>query len=501
MQRPTCGQLAGGVGWKAVNRRATPQGPSAKAWRTAIVASSWERRLDWSIWTLLRRRNELKNLGTPSQRKDNGCAPWVTAGWYRKRWKVVLGQNGGFGHGAPHPRLHCGAQPWQSERLKTDDDMQIKVPCAFRFAQDAPGNFYAASDVMIGGWRARRVTVTPVHHTSMAIDETVGARFIELLQARSEEAVWVVARKLDLVVKDEAYPDGERLSQARLRTLLREVCAQLKSSKREWGQVAYVCTCFLFPRFGTCPHQIFARWLGKDVDVAMGSQVEFALGEGVQRAEDVEACMRRHATQRPCVAPGPARTTMDEIRIRAKQRKEKKEAAKTELKANVGKLFATPARTQKNTGKDDARLERLKKVFQQIQSHHFQAQFTAAMELERLGVTAKEAKALQGVNAVLLLHRKQTCPLPLRTLLVKIQKKWAAEIRDGSESGSELAGSTHGRDAASSAAKPVAPRTDADERIRDAVPGAPKQCGKRQMPRSVPGNGVAKRTNISSNST
>ena len=144
------------------------------------------------------------------------------------------------------------------------------VPSAKYFFRHAPNNVYitelegSAQDFC--GWQAAVAYVIPFDCPATRMDSETAVLFLDLLRAKDRDRVQAALLRLGLIRKeDDPVLPGE-LSLARLRTVLTGICACFRLRKRYKG-FRYLGTCKIFCTMGTCPHELYSRFLDFDSEV------------------------------------------------------------------------------------------------------------------------------------------------------------------------------------------------------------------------------------------
>ena len=90
----------------------------------------------------------------------------------------------------PAERILCGERV-RTERRRDEDDARRDVPCARRYAEQAPTNFYRTDATWEFMHDNRRMFVVPFDDEEMTVDTATAQAVIDLITADSCEALQV----------------------------------------------------------------------------------------------------------------------------------------------------------------------------------------------------------------------------------------------------------------------------------------------------------------------
>ena len=294
-------------------------------------------------------------------------------------------------------RIWCNSQLYMSPGRQT-------VPSAKYFFRHAPNNVYitelegSAQDFC--GWQAAIAYVIPFDCPATRMDSQPAVNFLDLLRANDRDTAQVALLGLGVIRKeDDPVLPGE-LSIARLRTILTGLCACFRLRKRYKG-FRYLGTCKIFCTMGTCPHELYARFLDCDSEVTTACLSEWnqlqdpesIVAESAQPSVPLGS-LREHI---PAVPPASALYTLQFLVERAKARAEKRvEATSTKRKA-VAALLESPTAKRKNSRSTlaDCELPRnkfLRKLAENLASPDFSVRLGVALTCMHENVSSAEAK-------------------------------------------------------------------------------------------------------------
>ena len=311
------------------------------------------------------------------------------------------------------------------------------VPSAKYFFRHAPNNVYitelegSAQDFC--GWQAAVAYVIPFDCPATRMDSQTAELFLDLLRAKDRDRAQAALLGLGVIRKeDDPVLPGE-VSIARLRTILTGLCACFRLRKRYKG-FRYLGTCKIFCTMGTCPHELYARFLDCDSEVTTACLSEWnqlqdpesIVAENAQPSAPLGS-LREHI---PAVPPASALCTLQFLVERAKARAEKRvEATSTKRKA-VAALLESPITKRKNSRSTlaDCELPRnkfLRKLAENLASPDFSVRLGVALTCMHENVSSAEAKQY-GLDRKLKTFLGQGKCLPLGIAIRRLLASWAA---------------------------------------------------------------------------
>ena len=169
------------------------------------------------------------------------------------------------------------------------------------------------------------------------MDSQTALLFLDLLRAQDRDKAQTALLNLGVIRKEDAPVLPGQVSIARLRTILTGLCACFRLRKRYKG-FRYLGTCKIFCTMGTCPHELYSRFLDCDSEVTTAclsewnqvQEPESSVADGAQPIAPLRS-LREHI---PAVPPASALCTLQFLVERAKARAEKRvEATSKKTKA------------------------------------------------------------------------------------------------------------------------------------------------------------------------
>ena len=283
------------------------------------------------------------------------------------------------------------------------------------------------------GWQAAVAYVIPFESPATRMDSESAERFLDLLRAKDRDALQTASSRLGLIRReDDPVLPGE-LSIARLRTVLTGFCACFRLRKRYKG-FRYLGTCKIFCTMGTCPHELYSRFLDCDSEVTTAclsewnqvQEPESSVADGAQPIAPLRS-LREHI---PAVPPASALCTLQFLVERAKARAEKRVEATSKKRKAVAALLESPTVKRKNAmgtlaGSESPRSKLLRKLAEDLASPDFNVRFGVALTCIHEKVNSAEAKEYCLDSKLQTLLAQGNC-LPLKIAVRRVLASWAA---------------------------------------------------------------------------
>ncbi len=327
-------------------------------------------------------------------------------------------------------RIWCKSQaPSTSERQT--------VPSAKYFFRHAPNNVYITqlkgSAQLFCGWHADVAYVIPFDSPTTRMDMQTAELFLDLLRAQDRAKAQTSLLKLGVMRNEDASFLPGQVSIPRLRTILTGLCACFRLRQKYKG-FWYLGTCKIFCMMGTCPHELYARFLDCDSEVTTACLSDWDLlhdskldgAPSVVRSAPLGSS-REHV---PAMPSAPSLYTLQFLKERAKARSEKRVEAMSTKRQQVAALLDSPTAKRKKIMStlpdcETLRNNLLQKLADNLASSHFSVRLGVVLTCMHENVSLAEAKQ-HGLDRKLkkLLDPGQC--LPLEIAVRRVLATWAA---------------------------------------------------------------------------
>ena len=334
------------------------------------------------------------------------------------------------------PMLSGDQRIWCKSQAYTTPERQ-SVPSAKYFFRHAPNNVYITqlegSAQLFCGWHADVAYVIPFDSPTTRMDMQTAELFLDLLRAQDRAKAQTSLLKLGVMRKEDASFLPGQVSIARLRTILTGLCACFRLRKKYKG-FWYLGTCKIFCTMGTCPHELYARFLDCDSEVTTACLSDWDLlqdskfdgAPSVLRSAPLGS-PREHV---PAMPPAPSLYTLQFLKERAKARSEKRVEAMSTKRQQVAALLDSPTAKRKKIMSTLADCETprnnlLQKLAENVASSHFSVRLGVVLTCMHENVSLAEAKQYGLDRKLKKLLDPGKC-LPLEIAVRRVLATWAA---------------------------------------------------------------------------